>query len=220
MVWVLCVSAVGTLPLFFALGRRQEQATHRGWRCSLTPRVERLYETLAQRVEGDLDLAVITYTEAFAVRESGAEEEALRLLYAGHTLVERCAPGMLRLLAGMATFSRVAEVVAPTAPLRPSAFRLLPLAALAATGRALDRVLVSTGERFRLRVYLLGHGYGLAARYLMRESERMIRRGSWTETDWKRIESIHGDFVTLTEELLRSLKTLLASLAAVPNDAA
>jgi hypothetical protein len=219
MVWVLCFSAVGTLPLFFALGRRQEEATHRAWRYALTPRVERLYRSLAQRVEGDLDLAVITYTEAFAVREAGSEEEALRLLGAGHTLVERCAPGLLRLLAGMATFSRVAEVVAPMAPLRPRAFRLLPLAALAAAGRALDHVLVSAGERFRLRVYLLGHGYGLAARSLIRESERMIHRGSWTASDWKRIESIHGDFVTLTEELLRSLKTLLASLAAVPDSA-
>jgi hypothetical protein len=54
----------------------------------------------------------------------------------------------------------------------------------------------------------------------MRESERMISRGSWSAADWERIESIHGDFVTLTEELLRSLKTLLASLAAVPNRAA
>lgn len=219
MVWVLCFSAVGTLPLFFALGRRQEEAGHRAWRYALTPRAERLYHALARRVEGDLDLAVLTYTEAFAVRESGAEEEALRLLSAGHTLVERCAPSLLRLLAGMATFSRVAEVVAPVAPLRPGTFRLLPLAALAAAGRALDHVLVSAGERFRLRVYLLGHGYGLAARRLMRESERMIHRGSWTSSDWKRMESIHRDFVTLTEELLRSLETLLTSLAAVPHRA-
>jgi hypothetical protein len=217
LLWFLGFSAVGTLPLFFALGRRQDQATHRTWEYPLTPRGERLYRTLAGGVEGDLELAVLTYSEAFAIRESGSHSEALRLLCAGHTLVESCGSRLLRLLAAMSTFSRQAQAVAPMTPLEPRSFRLLPLAAMAALGRALDHVLVSTPERFRLRVYLLAHGYGFAARSLLRDSERMVRRGSWNAAEWQRIQSIHGDFTTLTRELLGSLRALLTSLAAEPR---
>jgi hypothetical protein len=217
MFWVLGFSAVGTLPLLFALGRRQDHAARREWHWTLTDRGEQLYRALAHGVEGDLELAVLTYSEAFAIRQRGSHSEALRLLCTGHALVERCASRLLRLLAGMATFSQQAEVMAHVPPLEPRAFHLLPLATLAALGNVLDRILVSAAERFRLRVYLLGHGYGFAARSLLKDSERMIRRGSWSAAEWNRIESIHADFTTLTEELLGSLRALLTSLAAVPR---
>jgi hypothetical protein len=216
--WLVGVSAFGCLPVLFFVGRRQDRAAHREWDYALTARGERLYRRLVGRVEGDLDLAVLTYAEAFAVREQGGHVEALRVLDAGHGLVERAAPGMLRLLAAMATFSQAATRIAPSAPLHPGAFQLLPLVGIAAASRLFDNVLVSASERFRLRVYLLGHGYGLAVRYLLRDSERMIRRGSWSAAEWERIRSIHGDLVTLTEELLKCLRILLSSLTAVRRE--
>jgi hypothetical protein len=218
--WVLGFSAVGSLPLLFALGRRQDQAARQAWECGLTARAELVYRILAHRVEGDLELAVLTYSEAFAIREHGSYAEAIRLLSTGHSHVERCASSLLRLLAGMATFSQQAETMAPIPPLEPGAFRLLPLTTLAALGRVLDHVLVSAAERFRLRVYLLGHGYGFAARSLLRDSERMIRRGRWSAAEWDRIESIHSDFAALTREMLGTLRALLTSLSAVPRKSA
>jgi hypothetical protein len=220
MWWLIGVSAVGSLPVLVFVGRRQDRVAHREWECRLTPRGENLYRSLVGRVEGDLDLAVLTYTEAFALRERGRRDDALRAVDAGHGLVERAAPGMLRLLAAMATFSRAAEAIAPVPSLRPMAFRLLPLVALVGASRILDAILVSTSERFRVRVYLLGHGYGLAVRYLLRDSERMIRRGSWSAAEWQRIQSIHRDIMTLTDELLRSLRVLLGSLTAVRRNVA
>jgi hypothetical protein len=220
MWWLIGVSAVSSLPVLAFVGWRQGRAARREWEYHLTPRGESLYRALAGRVEGDLELAVLTYTEAFALREQGRHDDALRALDAGHGVVERAAPGMLRLLAAMATFSQAAEAVAPVPSLRPSAFRLLPLCALTAASRILDTILISTSERFRARVYLLGHGYGLAVRYLLRDSERMIRQGSWSAAEWRRIGSIHSDLVTLTGELLRSLQVLLVSLTAVRRDVA
>ena len=218
MWWLIGVSAVGSLPVLFLVGRRQDRVALRDWQYVLTPRAERLYRFLVKRVEGDLDLAVLTYTEAFALRERGERDGAFKTLDAGHSVVERAAPGMLRLLAAMATFSREAATVPPAPPLRPAAFRLLPLVVIAAASRVFDNVLVSTSERFRLRVYLLGHGYGLAVRYLLRDSERLIRRGSWSAAEWEHIRSIHSDIVTLTEELLGSLRILLSSLTAVRRE--
>ncbi|MFI5184215.1 MAG: hypothetical protein ACHQNV_07450 [Vicinamibacteria bacterium] len=220
MWWLIGVSAIGSLPVLVFVGRRQDRVAHREWEYRLTARGEGLYQSVLGRIEGDLDLAVLTYTEAFALGERGLHDDALRALEAGHGVVERAAPGMLRLLAAMATFSRATEAMAPVPSLRPVGFRLPPLVALAATSRLLDAVLVSVSERFRVRVYLLGHAYGLAVRYLLRDSERMIRRGSWSAAEWRRLQSIHGDIMTLTDELLRCLRVLLGSLTAVRRDAA
>ena len=55
-------------------------------------------------------------------------------------------------------------------------------------------------------------------RYLLRDSERMIRQGSWSPAEWELIRSIHGDIVTLTQELLSSLRILLSSLTAVRRE--
>ncbi|HEY7516171.1 MAG TPA: hypothetical protein VIC87_16900 [Vicinamibacteria bacterium] len=203
---------MSSLPLLFLVERRQERVALRDVAWSATPRAERLYRTLVGRVEGDLELAVLTYSEAFTVLRLGRVDESGRLLDAAHRIVERCAPFMVHLLATMATFSRIVGRVAPGTRLRPGAFRLRRLIALAALSCLLEVCLVSSAERFRLRVYVLGHAYGLAARILLRESERLARQRSWTAREWARIQSIHGDFVTLKDELLGSLRVLLASL--------
>ena len=46
------------------------------------------------------------------------------LLDVGYRVIEKFAPDMLRLLAAMATFSRMVSAIAPVKPLRPKDFRL------------------------------------------------------------------------------------------------
>ena len=49
-----------------------------------------------------------------------------------------------------------------------------------------------------------------------READHLCPSGSAAE--WDHIRSIHGDIVTLTDELLGSLRILLTSLTAVRRD--
>jgi hypothetical protein len=125
---------------------------------------------------------------------------------------------MLRLLAAMAAFSRMVAAMAPVPPLRPRDFRLAQLVSLAYLNRLLHQFLVSTGERFRLRLYILGRSFGLATRFLLESTRRILRREGEAEREWAQIEAIRDDLETLTDESLASLKVLLASLGAERRD--
>jgi hypothetical protein len=214
MWWMIAFSALGGLLVLFLFGRRNERAVRRDWELLLTPRGEKLYRTIEGRVQAEMALADLTYGEAFAVRELGSVDEARHLLDVGFRVIEQFSPNMLRLLGAMATFSRMVSAVAPIKPLRPQSFRVTQIASLAYLNQVLHQFLVSTAERFRLRVYVLGRGFGLATRFLFRSTSRILGNVPEADAEWEQIEAIRADFQTLTEESLESLKALLTSLSA------
>jgi hypothetical protein len=214
MWWMIGLSALSVLIVLFLFGRRNERAVRRDWELLLTPKGDRVLETVEGRVQSHMDLADLTYDEAFTVRELGSLDEAKRLLDVGFRVIEQFSPSMLKLLAAMATFSRMVSAMAPVAPLRPAGFRLAQLASLAYLNQFLHQFLVSTGERFRLRVYVLGRGFGLATRYLLQSTRRIVSNEPESEREWQQIEALREDFQTLTDESMASLRTLLTSLSA------
>ena len=214
MWWMFGLSALSVLIVLFLFGRRNERAVRRDWELLLTPKGEHVLKTIEGRVQSHLDLADLTYDEAFSVRELGSLDEARHLLDVGFRVIEQFSPSMLRLLAAMATFSRMVSAMAPVAPLRPAGFRLAQLASLAYLNQFLHQFLVSTGERFRLRLYVLGRGFGLATRYLLQSTRRIVSNEPESEREWQQIEALRDDFQTLTDESMASLRTLLTSLSA------
>src|SRR5262249_52827603 len=158
------------------------------------------------RVQNELALADITYDEAFTVRELGSVDEAIKLIEAGSRVIEQFAPNMLRLLGAMGTFSRMVSAMAPVAPLRPNDFKVAQIASLAYLNRLLHQFLVSTAERFRLRVYILGRSFGMASRFLLHSTKRIVERSPEADREWDQIQAIRHDFQTLTDESLASLK--------------
>jgi hypothetical protein len=156
----------------------------------------------------------MTYDEAFTVRELGSVEEAKHLLDVGYKVIEKFSPNMLKLLAAMATFSRMVSAMAPVAPLRPQAFRITQIASLAYLNQLVHRFLVTTTERYRLRVYILGRSFGLATRFLLDSTRRIASGEPDAEREWDQIQAVRQDFQTLTDESLESLRVLLTSLAA------
>lgn len=214
MLWMIGLSAAATLLVLFLLARRNEQAVKRDWQLILSPKGQQLYRTLEGKVLAEKELADVAWDGAFNVRRLGSMDEALHLLEVGYKVIERFSPGMLRLLASMAVFSRMVAAMAPVPPLRPHDFRLAQLASLAHLNRLLHQFLVSSAERFRLRLYILGQSFGLATRALVRSTERLVGRHSDAEREWDQLEAIRHDFGTLTDESLQSLRALLASLAA------
>jgi len=175
--------------------------------------VDRLLE-LEDKMSKFIDLVTLTYDEAFSVRELGSIEEAKHLLDVGYKVIEKFSPSMLRLLAAMSTFSRMVSAMAPIKPLRPQGFRLAQVASLAYLHQLLHNFVVTTSERFRLRVYILGRMVGLATRFLLTSTKRIAEGQPNSEKDWEQIQFIREDFQTLTDESLESLKVLLTSLAA------
>jgi hypothetical protein len=207
-------SVVGCLVVLFLFGLRNERAVRRDWELLLTPRGEKLYKNIEGRVHSEMALANITYEEAFEVRALGSVDEAIHLLDVGYKVIEKFAPNMLKLLAAMATFSRMVSAMAPVSPLRPRDFRLAQIVSLAYLNGLLHQFLVSTAERYRLRVYILGRSFALGTRFLLDSTQRILRREPEADREWEQIQAIRQDFQTLTEESLDSLKVLLTSLAA------
>jgi hypothetical protein len=214
MLYTILGLAILCLPLLYVLGRRDEKKVRRDWALLLTPRGEQLYRTIETRVTSEMDLVSLTYDEAFSVRELGSIEEAKHLLDVGYKVIEKFSPSMLRLLAAMSTFSRMVSAMAPIKPLRPQGFRLAQVASLAYLNQLLHNFVVTTSERFRLRVYILGRMVGLATRFLLTSTKRIAEGQPNSEKDWEQIQFIREDFQTLTDESLASLKVLLTSLAA------
>jgi hypothetical protein len=219
--WLLLAFAfVGGLGLLILMGRRNEHEVRRDWELLLTPKGARVLRGIESRVRGQLDLANITYEEAFAVRELGSVDEAKELLEAGYKVLEHFCPNMFRLLAAMSTFSRMVSAMAPMPPLRPTRFHAPQISSLAHLHRLVHHVLVSSNERFRLRTYILGRSFALASRVLMRSTTRILRGDAESEREWEQVQAIRADMSTLTDESLDSLRTLLTSLAAERKEAA
>lgn len=214
MGWVIAVSILAGLVLLYVVGRRNERAVWRDWELILTPKGQTVYRTIEERVDTELALMKTAYSNAHHDDQVGSYEEARHLLHIGHQVIERFSPSMLRLLAITLAFSRMVAAMAPIEPLRPGDFQLRQVASLAYLNRILHQFLVSTGERFRLRVYILGQGFGLATRYLLRSTERILHNRSKAEQEWEQIDRIQSDLHTLSAESLRSFRTLLTSLTA------
>lgn len=214
MWWMIVVSVVGCLLILYLLARRDERKVRRDWELLITPKGEKLYRSIESRVSSEMELANITYDEAFTVRGLGSVEESKHLLDVGYKVIEKFSPSMLRLLAAMSTFSRMVSAMAPVQPLRPQGFRVAQIASLAYLNQLLHNFLVTTAERYRLRVYILGRSFGLASRFLLTSTKRIVGGEPDTEKDWEQIQFIREDFQTLTDESLESLRVLLTSLAA------
>jgi hypothetical protein len=212
MWWMISVSVVSTAVVLILLGRRNERAVKRDWSLLLSPAGDKVYKRLESRVQTDLALADLTYDKAFQVRELGSVDEAIRLLDVGYRIIESFSPSMLKLLAAMATFSRMVSALAPVRPLTPANFRLAEIVSLAYLHRLLHQFLVSTAERYRLRVYVLGRCFGIATRYLFNSTRRIAERQIDTDREWDQIQATRQDFQSLTDESLESLRLLLASL--------
>jgi hypothetical protein len=206
------VSAAFVLVVLVVLGRRDERKVRRDWEVLLSRRSEQVYDSLRGRFDSEVALATLTYERAFEVRGKNRLAEAKRLLDVGYGLIEKLAPDMLKLLAAMATFSRMVSAIVPVAPLRPQDFRVAQLASLAYLGRLLRHVLVTSTERFRLHVYILGRSFALATRHLLQATRRILRDEPGQDRQWTAVDDALQDVRTLTDKSLETLRALLQAL--------
>jgi len=212
--WMIGASVLSCFIVLYLFGRRNERAVRRDWQLLLTPRGEDVYRTIEGRVQSEMALANLTYEEAFSFRQLGSVDEARDLLDVGYRVIERFNPSMLQLLTTMAGFSRMVSAMAPVTPLRPGDFRLTEIASLAYLNGLVHQFLVSTAERFRLRLYILGQSFGLATRSLLRSTKRIVGDEPEADREWEQVDAVRQDYDTLTHDSLETLRVLLTSLAA------
>ena len=217
---VACFALVSSAIVLYLLGHRNERQVRRDWELLLTPKGERLYRSIEGRVHNEMALAAIAYDEAFTVRELGSLDESKQLLDVGYKVIEKFSPNMMKLLAAMASFSRMVSAMAPVTPLRPRDFKLTQISSLAYLNGVLHQFLVS-----HLRALPpedvhpgpeLRRGLALPAAV---DAEDRQRNEPEAQREWEQVKAIRDDFQTLTDESLEGLRQLLTSLAAERKDA-
>jgi len=210
--WAFVLSALSVLAVLYVFSRRDESQVRRDWNGLLSARSEEIYGSTKGRLESEMALATLTYEHVFAVRDRGSAEDARRLLEVAYQVIEKFCPSMLKLLAAMASFSRMVSAIAPIAPLTSQAFQTGQIGSLAYLNQFLRHFLVTSGERFRLHLYILGRGFGLAARFLLEATRRIARDEPGADRHWKTIEAVVADLQTLTNRSMDSLHALLQGL--------
>jgi hypothetical protein len=210
---LVLVGVAGCLIFLLLWGRINEQRW-RDWETLLGTQEQGLYARMRSQLDGELAMADYAYDKAEEHRQVGSVDEAIRLVELGYAMIERAAPDLRRLLAGMAVFSRMVSAMVPVAPLRPRDFKVAQLASLAALNQILHRFVVTAAERFRLRLYVLGQGLGVVLRYLGGSTRRIRDTRSTMDRDWNDVAALRSDFRTITDESLESFRICLASLAA------
>ena len=215
MMWWLAISGAGVLILIllFFDGRRREQTVLRNWELALTPRGERALQTLRDDTGANLALVDMTYDRALDAAAAGDLDQALRMLDAGCRLIEGYCPNMLRSLAAMSVLSRMVAAVAPVRPLRPRAFKLRQLTSLAYLNGFVHHFLVTTAERFRLRLFIIGRGFMTIVR-VVTQSTAASRNHPDVKPLWEHLDAARRDVRTLTDETVEAFRVLVMSLAA------
>jgi hypothetical protein len=212
---IVLVGLAGLILLLLLGSLIDERAVGKQWALVLTPWRESIYDELARRTTGEAQLATHAFRRATEAHAAGSHEEAIRFLDLGLRMVERTSPGLLTLLRGMALVSRMANALAPVDALRPWAFNLPPLTGVALVETIVKRFVVGSTERFRLRVYVLGRGLGIAGRLLGRSVLRIHRQPEAGE-EWGRVQAAHEDLGVLRTETLQAFHVLLRSFGRPP----
>jgi hypothetical protein len=215
VLWILILAVALLLltPVFLYLtGRRQEDQVEKEWELLLTQRGSNEIATATERVNSQLAVIDWTYDRAQAAQEQGQTQKALDLFRIGCELIEDHCPTMLHCLGALAALSRMAAAMAPSRPLRASSFRLRELAHLALLNQFLHHLLVSTRERFRLRVAMLIWGFRTLMRIATTSRARVER--SADVADLKEALAARHDVRSLTEETLETFRLLILSLEA------
>ena len=214
---LVVLSLLTLLPVLLFVGFRNERAVLRDWSLVLTPRGQRKLLALEERLSDELALTDVPYDRACELRELGSTDDAIRLLEIGYDALAQLAPDMARLLAAMSLFSRMVAAMAPMSPVPAAAFESRGLAGLARLGGLTHRFLVTTAERFRLRLFILRRGFTVAMRYLFRSTGRIAAGKPDVDREWRQVEAIRHDFRALSAESLESFRILLTSLSAEPR---
>jgi hypothetical protein len=196
----LAVFVVGGLILILALSLHDQRAQVAIWEQLVASGTVQEFNELERRFAKEREAAAVAYASADASRARGDVARAITLLRGGFEYLEDLGRERRELLRQMAVYSRLVSAIVPLPPLRPQQFRLGELRGLASFGAVAHYFLVAAVERFRLRLWILRRGFGVAIRALVPSS--------------KRIPAARADYETLDIETARSGEALAEALAA------
>lgn len=168
--------AFGSLPVLLILARILNERRQRDLE-------EHVTDVLSPRACGALrrwELQLGDLGVGVDLGHLAIQERDRRVLTAAVTAVELSAPTLLEGLRALAIVARTVSVLVAPPPIPPSAWRAAGLRGLAAGVVVLHAIAVSGTERVRLRLWLLGRAFQLAASSFARSAARVdVQPRAW-----------------------------------------
>src|SRR5205814_8723272 len=201
------------LVVTWVLGRYNSRAVERDWEMMLTAKGRGAIEALELQVLCDGAAVESARIGAMGARDRADFGQATRLAGLAYRAVEEATPDRLKRLRATRVCIRMATAILPVPPLRPRNFRSAQLASVAGMASFLHHVLVSTGERFLLRLYVLGLGYRILLR-AMSGSTTGLGHDVGDVWAWETFDRATTDWASLEREHLESFRIFVLSLTA------
>jgi hypothetical protein len=212
MSW-LWLTPLLALVVTWVLGRYNARAIERDWEMMLTAKGRGAIEALELQVLCDGAAVESARIGALSARDSADYSQATRLAGLAYRAVEEATPDRLKRLRAMGVCIRMATAILPVPALKPKNFRLSQLSSLAGLASFIHHLLVSTGERFLLRLYVIGLGYRIISRSLS-GSSRGIRHDVGDVWSWDAFDRATADWSSLEREHVESFRVFVLSLTA------
>jgi len=212
MTW-LWFTPLLALVVTWVLGRYNARAIERDWEMMLTAKGRGAIEALELQVLCDGAAVESARIGALSARERADYTQATRLAGLAYRAVEEATPDRLKRLRAMGVCIRMATAILPVPALKPRNFKLTQLASLAGLSKFIHHLLVSTGERFLLRLYVLGLGYRIITRSLS-GSSASVKNDVGDVWAWDIFDRATSDWSTLEREHVESFRVFVLSLTA------
>jgi hypothetical protein len=212
MSW-LWLTPLLALVVTWVLGRYNSRAVERDWEMMLTAKGRGAIEALELQVLCDGAAVESARIGALGARDRADYGQATRLAGLAYRAVEEATPDRLKRLRAMGVCIRMATAILPVPALRPRNFRLAQLSSLAGLASFGHHLLVSTGERFLLRLYVVGLGYRIITRALGGSTTGLSHDvgDAWA---WDIFDRATSDWASLEREHVESFRVFVLSLTA------
>jgi hypothetical protein len=214
-IWVLPLAAIAVHVILI---RYNSRAVRRDWEAMLHPTGQRLLEELRLQHRLDAGVADDMRERVSVARRREDYTQAMHLVELGTQLLVEATPNRLARLRGMAVCARMASAMLPVEPLHFRRFELRELATIAGLGAVLHNILLTTTERFVLKLQILALGFKLVTRALGHTADA-ARVVPVQREAYDRFERAAADWTTLDVEHVEAFKVLVTSLAAHPKRA-
>jgi len=212
MSW-LWVTPLLALVVTWVLGRYNARAVERDWEMMLTAKGRGAIEALELQILCDGAAVESARIGAISARDRADFGQATRLAGLAYRAVEEATPDRLKRLRAMGVCIRMATAILPVPPLKPRNFRLAQLSSLTGLSSFVHHLLVSTGERFLLRLYVIGLGYRIVTRALSGTATG-LRRDVGDVWAWDVFDRATADWSSLEKEHVESFRVFVLSLTA------
>lgn len=217
--WLLLTSIwlIAIIPIL-AWVRWLDRRSWPAWSTALDSDAREHYAYMVQHIESALNTVAATVQLADTRRSEGKAAEGARVLQVALRTIEAFVPTLVGRIEHWRTVSRAVIALQPIPPLRVRGFHLWQLSGLAAFHRAMDLALVTSVERFALRLRVLLGGFKIIM-LACRDVGRRLRASEQQPMPFRQVRDLAADFGTLGHESLTTLHALLVSLPVATHPA-